>query len=1319
MNNNYYSKDAYSLNFRAILLKCLLMMKLMAILLTTLLSFSYGSTIAQINIKEKSITLENTLNRINKITGMEFIYENDLLSDKKISVELSNETLEGSLSKLLSGQGLRYSIYGSTVVIMPKALTTTTALSAEVDQPGIYKGKVVDSVSRKGVSGVTFLIQSNKMGSISDDNGNFTLRFPSRSDIVTITCVGYKTKVMSIAQIIQNPYLVLSKREFKIEEAVVEHRNPKNVELDLSRRRHLSLSQVLDGSVPGVLIKPVVRTRQELTISGRGSGGIFANERENYEYLKRTNHPSVREFPTYEDYERKLMNDWSGITNGRGQTISANKSTTLDGIEIESRGGSVFPGSTKGMLIMIDGFPQKDFPANMPMSNVESIEVIRDPEECVKYGPQGINGVVIIKTMTGKSGKPEINYSTNIYLSGRPDNSLKALDLANTSDLLDFYQEQYQKNILPFVFYNIPDTRVPYAYNLLYDKLVKNISEDTFNSRWDSLRSIDNRSQLRELQQGRFMQQHNLAVSGAIPALKYNINALYTGQRQETRGSKNTNLDLNTNNQFRLFDNKVEGQVFFRFKTGAFKTPKSGANNLPPYQLLFDQNGDYIYDYSDTYRTALNTQYLASGLQDHGRNLLEDQLLNFNESKRKEISGFAKLNYRITDNLTWINSFLYQNTHNESLDFTDINSSDGRRNYNKYSILNRDKTMTYWLPFANYGLIGGSKNETLDARTGLAFEKKINDDHSIEAGASIWTSSERYDQDPSRRLYGIDSKGNGGDTLTLANATGNNLYQEYMSTSSLNMIFQPMNQQNRNLKIGGNLGYLYKDFLSTKFNYNGAFMPNYGRDPNYAGFHDAFIETDWDLHKHFNLSNRILSQLVIRNKTGLLRSSELPAQQSTNRELLSDWELYNIQLINYIRTNMSDINLNYTKNTLYLGLLDGDLTVAAGAYVSNENKVRWSGDVSFDVKRHFFFTSNFFSSFKLNYSLQNFDSYQNLMMQLSLNQLLPISPVQPNFLTFDQLPPAITNHDISMHLGLLKERLHFDLRYYDRNTSGLVIDAFNRPDPATGMNNRYVMNTMKSKGFELMGTMKLIRKKNFAWEMNVIAAHNTLTNVEVPELAYLPDMTYLTAQRNGYSTNALWSYNWGGLDEKGDPTIINGNGEKVKAAEESALIYSGVTIPPHTGSFTQTFDIHNFFIRTRLNWQGGAVARKYKPAPSGEYEYNADIANRWKEAGDEAKTDIPVIRQYDYNRLLITQNSTNSILSTNAIRLEEVQVGFFFPNKTLEAMKLKQLSLSVQANNVWFKAKNKYGYDPRSMSTTGLLMPRMPMEFSFTLNAVL
>src|SRR5690606_7413097 len=109
---------------------------------------------------------------------------------------------------------------------------------------------------------------------------------------------------------------------------------------------------------------------------------------------------------------------------------------------------------------------------------------------------------------------------------------------------------------------------------------------------------------------------------------------------------------------------------------------------------------------------------------------------------------------------------------------------------------------------------------------------------------------------------------------------------------------------------------------------------------------------------------------------------------------------------------------------------------------------------------------------------------------------------------------------------------------------GLVIDAFNRPDPATGMNNRYVMNTMKSKGFELMGTMKLIRKKNFAWEMNVIAAHNTLTNVEVPELAYLPDMTYLTAQRNGYSTNALWSYNWGGLDEKGDPTIINGNGEK-------------------------------------------------------------------------------------------------------------------------------------------------------------------------------
>lgn len=93
-----------------------------------------------------------------------------MLGDKKISNELSNQTLGSGLSKFFKRQELRYLIYGSTVVVMPKTLTSTTALAAELDQSGIYKRKVINSVKRKDDSNVTFLIQSNKTGSINDGN---------------------------------------------------------------------------------------------------------------------------------------------------------------------------------------------------------------------------------------------------------------------------------------------------------------------------------------------------------------------------------------------------------------------------------------------------------------------------------------------------------------------------------------------------------------------------------------------------------------------------------------------------------------------------------------------------------------------------------------------------------------------------------------------------------------------------------------------------------------------------------------------------------------------------------------------------------------------------------------------------------------------------------------------------------------------------------------------------------------------------------------------------------------------------------------------
>jgi len=52
---------------------------------------------------------------------------------------------------------------------------------------------------------------------------------------------------------------------------------------------------------------------------------------------------------------------------------------------------------------------------NVDINDIESIDVMKDASATAIYGAQGANGVIIITTKSGKSGKTEVNY--NAYVS--------------------------------------------------------------------------------------------------------------------------------------------------------------------------------------------------------------------------------------------------------------------------------------------------------------------------------------------------------------------------------------------------------------------------------------------------------------------------------------------------------------------------------------------------------------------------------------------------------------------------------------------------------------------------------------------------------------------------------------------------------------------------------------------------------------------------------------------------------------------------------------------------------------------------------------
>ena len=119
-----------------------------------------------------------------------------------------------------------------------------------------------------------------------------------------------------------------------------------------------------------------------------------------------------------------------------------------------------------------------------------------------------------------------------------------------------------------------------------------------------------------------------------------------------------------------------------------------------------------------------------------------------------------------------------------------------------------------------------------------------------------------------------------------------------------------------------------------------------------------------------------------------------------------------------------------------------------------------------------------------------------------------------------------------------------------------------------------------------------------------------------------------------------------------------------------------------------------------------------------------EFANRWMVPGDEKVTTIPVIASSRQNQndsdLSYAYNaynySTERIAKGDFIRMKEISLGYDFPKKLIEPLKLNNLSLKLQATNLFliYADKKLNGQDPEFFNTGGVAVP-MPKQFTLTL----
>jgi TonB-linked SusC/RagA family outer membrane protein len=298
--------------------------------------------------------------------------------------------------------------------------------------------------------------------------------------------------------------------------------------------------------------------------------------------------------------------------------------------------------------------------------------------------------------------------------------------------------------------------------------------------------------------------------------------------------------------------------------------------------------------------------------------------------------------------------------------------------------------------------------------------------------------------------------------------------------------------------------------------------------------------------------------------------------------------------------------------------------------------------------------------------------------------------------------------NLGVDLAMFDGRLQVTVDAYQKN--GFDLLGTTVLDPTVGFTSMKInAAAMTNKGIDLTIQGDIIATRQFKWNSRLSAGYNKniITDNKAPDGSpELNRVSGTTQYVEGYAREALWSYKWAGLDERGNPQVYGDKGEKVKKAQFSSLVNSGTYRAPFSGGFTNIFTYRQFFVSTLATFNFGNVLRREMPDMYG-YSFstsqNYQIANRWRKPGDEAKTDIAAITPsfdpvdfYD-GRERVMQYSSNSVIPGDYIRLREVQLGYNFPASLLKGSVVRGLHIIGQMNNVALWKKNKYGIDPEAI----------------------
>ena len=409
------------------------------------------------------------------------------------------------------------------------------------------------------------------------------------------------------------------------------------------------------------------------------------------------------------------------------------------------------------------------------------------------------------------------------------------------------------------------------------------------------------------------------------------------------------------------------------------------------------------------------------------------------------------------------------------------------------------------------------------------------------------------------------------------------------------------------------------------------------------------------------------------------------------------------------------------------------------------------------------FVENVFSNidFRVSYGIQaNVTDAHNPNMIIALGKLYQNSEEYSASLV--QLPnldlkwEKTNSFNFGMDFDLFKGKISGVFEFYHKKSKDQLMSV---EVESTNGGKVVTINggNLTNKGWDLTLALTPVRTKDFVWRVtfNTGKVYNEVSNAADRTVTY-SDYLNGTVVKNGYALNSFYSYQFDGLDANGLPKFkglkdYDENGNLVittrTQALASALKYSGKREPNVSGGLSMSFRYKRLSLNTRFALSLGNKIRlndlymdEGSSLPYPAQNMSSEFVNRWQKAGDEEKTNIPVLsdqtisissmnpdnigtvmngnEQVARNYWQMYNDSDLRVVSGNFLRCNSISLTYALSNEIAKKLYVKGASFSLGVTNPFvIKSKDLKGRDPEQVTLgAGTLPPQQNYSLMLNIN---